>query len=124
MAKSLLEELGIGKCNPDIFENKGYAQGWNAAMSLIEQFLATNNDRQNKFDAPWISVKDRLPEKEEFVLAIVSGKPRDNITLDETLMIATYYPNDAEWCVEEFPEWICPTVKYWMPVPDLPGDVK
>ena len=28
--------LGIGKCNPDVFEDKGYAKGWNAAIELIE----------------------------------------------------------------------------------------
>ena len=28
--------LGIGKCNPDVFENKGYAEGWNAAVGIIE----------------------------------------------------------------------------------------
>lgn len=39
MAKGTLEKIGIGKCNPDIFENKGYAQGWNNAVGLIEQLL-------------------------------------------------------------------------------------
>ena len=29
--------LGIGKCNPDIFENKSYANGWNAAIDLLEK---------------------------------------------------------------------------------------
>ena len=29
------DALGIGKCNPDVFENKGYASGWNAAIDLI-----------------------------------------------------------------------------------------
>ena len=28
--------LGIGKCNPDVFEDKGYAEGWNAAVGIIE----------------------------------------------------------------------------------------
>ena len=31
-----IEDLGIGMCNPDVFEDKGYAKGWNAAVKLIE----------------------------------------------------------------------------------------
>jgi hypothetical protein len=30
------EALGIGKCNPDVFEDKGYAKGWNAAIDIIQ----------------------------------------------------------------------------------------
>lgn len=30
------DALGIGKCNPDVFENKAYADGWNAAVAIIE----------------------------------------------------------------------------------------
>ena len=29
------DALGIGKCNPDIFEDKGYAKGWNSAIELV-----------------------------------------------------------------------------------------
>lgn len=31
-----IDALGIGKCNPDIFEDKGYAKGWNTAVELIQ----------------------------------------------------------------------------------------
>lgn len=27
--------LGIGKANRDVFENKAYADGWNAAIDII-----------------------------------------------------------------------------------------
>lgn len=27
--------LGIGLCNRDVFENKGYADGWNAAVKIL-----------------------------------------------------------------------------------------
>ena len=30
------DALGIGKCNPDVFENKAYADGWNAAVGMIK----------------------------------------------------------------------------------------
>lgn len=29
------DKLGIGKANPDIFENKEYAHGWNSAIQII-----------------------------------------------------------------------------------------
>lgn len=34
--------LGIGKCNPDVFENKGYAEGWNSAIEIIESAPAAD----------------------------------------------------------------------------------
>lgn len=30
------DALGIGKANRDVFENKAYADGWNAAIDIIE----------------------------------------------------------------------------------------
>lgn len=30
-----VESLGIKKANPEIFENKAYADGWNAAIDII-----------------------------------------------------------------------------------------
>lgn len=30
------QALGIGKCDPKVFENKAYAEGWNSAISIIE----------------------------------------------------------------------------------------
>ena len=34
--------LGIGKCNTDVFENKGYAEGWNSAIEIIENAPAAD----------------------------------------------------------------------------------
>ena len=34
--------LGIGKCNLDVFENKGYAEGWNSAIEIIENAPAAD----------------------------------------------------------------------------------
>ena len=28
--------LGIGSCNRDVFENKSYADGWNAAVKILK----------------------------------------------------------------------------------------
>ena len=32
-----IDSLGIGKANPDVFENKAYADGWNSAIDIIEK---------------------------------------------------------------------------------------
>ena len=29
--------LGIGSCNRDVFENKSYADGWNAAVKILRE---------------------------------------------------------------------------------------
>lgn len=31
-----IEALGIGKCNPDVFDDKGYAKGWNSAIEILQ----------------------------------------------------------------------------------------
>lgn len=30
------DALGIGKCNPDVFDDKGYAKGWNSAIEILQ----------------------------------------------------------------------------------------
>lgn len=70
----------------------------------------------------WISVEDRLPgEAEEDVLAIVSGSPKRNLTLQNVAVIAVYCGEDG-WYVNEYPEWEDPTVTYWMPLPEPPEE--
>lgn len=70
----------------------------------------------------WISVKDRLPEHPELVLAIVSGKPWKNVTLDGAYQLASYDP-DCGWIVEEYPEWEeGAVVSHWMPLPEPPEE--
>lgn len=72
----------------------------------------------------WISVKERLPDDEkdgETVLAVVSGKPHENITLCHALMTAGYFPGEG-WVVNEYPEWENPTVTHWMPLPEPPEE--
>lgn len=32
-----LDKLGIGRANPDVFESKDYADGWNSAISILEK---------------------------------------------------------------------------------------
>ena len=72
----------------------------------------------------WISVEDRLPEDNvdgETVLAVVSGKPRENIELIGALMTAGYFTGEG-WVINEYPEWENPTVTHWMPLPQPPKE--
>lgn len=32
-----VDKLGIGRANPDVFENKDYVDGWNSAISILEK---------------------------------------------------------------------------------------
>lgn len=66
----------------------------------------------------WIPVEERLPELDELVLVIASGKPKENITLDNAVELATLYSDG--WCLEMCPEWTGATVTHWMPLPELP----
>lgn len=34
--------LGIGLCNRDVFGNKGYADGWNAAVKILKEAPAAD----------------------------------------------------------------------------------
>lgn len=64
----------------------------------------------------WIPVEERLPELDELVLVIASGKPKENITLDNAVELATLYSDG--WCLEMWPEWTGATVTHWMPLPE------
>ena len=36
------DSIGICRCNPDVFEDKGYAKGWNAAIDIIQNAPAAD----------------------------------------------------------------------------------
>lgn len=69
----------------------------------------------------WISVEDRLPEDDGDVLAIVSGYPTPNITLEDVLVVAAFYEGEG-WYIEEYPDWDNPIITYWMPLPEPPEE--
>ena len=71
----------------------------------------------------WISVEDRLPEDDGDVLAIVSGYPTPNITLEDVLVVAAFYEGEG-WYIEEYPDWDNPIITYWMPLPEPPEEGK
>ncbi len=65
----------------------------------------------------WIPVTERLPEGSDDVLAVVFGRPMQNIELIGALHIAAYCGDDAGWYVPEYPDWDAPRVTHWMPLP-------
>lgn len=67
----------------------------------------------------WVPVTERLPETENFVLAVVNGKPAENITLVDSIEIASFM-RDEGWCLDMYPEWEDPKVTHWMPLPPAP----
>lgn len=68
----------------------------------------------------WVSVKDRLPETDDMVLVLASGKPRENITLVDAFELAEYDPEG--WSLETYPEWMDAKVTHWMPLPEPPEE--
>lgn len=69
----------------------------------------------------WISVTDRLPEDDGDVLAIVSGYPTPNITLDDVLVVAAFCEGEG-WYIGEYPDWDNPIITYWIPLPEPPKE--
>ena len=80
-----------------------------AAREQLEELTAS----------PWISVKDMLPEDEQEVLVIVSGRPRERLALDNAHELATFYAGEG-WFFDAYPDWDDPQVTYWMPLPESP----
>lgn len=66
----------------------------------------------------WIPVAERLPSGDNQVLVVVSGKPKENITLAGAVKLATLYSDG--WCLETWPEWTGAEVTHWMPIPETP----
>ena len=54
------DSIGIGKCNPDIFEDKGYAKGWNSAIDIIQNAPAA--DVRSVVHGEWVvgAIKDSI----------------------------------------------------------------
>ena len=54
-------------------------------------------------------------------MAIVDGKPRENIELIGAVEFAEY-GKDEGWFIEAYPEWVSPNITYWMPIPETPKE--
>ena len=69
----------------------------------------------------WIDAKVELPPDDVSVLAIVSGKPCENITLVSVLCTGAYSESEG-WMIDEFPAWENPQVSHWMLLPEMPEE--
>ena len=85
---------------------------------LREAAALVTKESAELLERRWIPVEERLPELDELVLVIASGKPKENITLDNAVELATLYSDG--WCLEMWPEWTGATVTHWMPLPEPP----
>ena len=85
------------------------------AAALVTRLAADAAERE------WISVEERMPKDDGDLLAIVSGYPPPNITLENVIVVAAYCGSEG-WYVNEYPEWEDPTVTYWMPLPAVPEE--
>lgn len=80
----------------------------------------------------WINVKDRLPEKDDVVIALIIGsdfiKQEEGETLEDAIArarkhtrITLSYLDDDGWNgFDGFPEIVSPS--YWMPLPEPPKE--
>ena len=69
----------------------------------------------------WISTTERLPEAGETVLAVVYGKPNENVELIGAIELAEWYKDG--WLVEAWPD-LNGTVTHWLPMPTKPETEK
>jgi hypothetical protein len=75
----------------------------------------------------WISVEDRLPPNEDFVLAVVNGSykvPGMNVTFVNGMVIASWFGDFGGWDLDGYPEHDPEQLKvtHWMPLPEPPKE--
>lgn len=64
----------------------------------------------------WIPVTERMPQSDNQVLVIVSGR-WENITFDHAYELASWSAEEG-WIMEAWPELENPEVTHWMPMPE------
>ena len=90
------------------------------SRKMLEKLQKAQEELDEMKRIGWISVKDRLPEDGEGVLALVSGKC-GNVTFESAYELAEYSKKDG-WILCYFPEFADPDVSHWMPLPELPKE--
>lgn len=96
-----------------------------ARLMMIEDILGEDYDLEHlreliKAERRWIPVTERLPEGDNQVLAIVSGRWK-NITFDHSYELANWN-SDEGWIMDAWPEFENPDVSHWMPLPEPLGE--
>lgn len=102
----------IAALQKEIEKLRGQNKQLREAAALVAKESAELLERR------WIPVTERLPDYDDLVLVIASGKPKENITLDEAVELATLYSDG--WCLETWAEWTGANVTHWMPLPEPP----
>ena len=93
-------------------------------LDEADRLRAENAELREQLAADgWIDPDVELPPDDDMVLAIVSGKPADNITLEDAYELASYSAEDG-WIVEGYELWEAPSVSWWRPLPDPPEKKK
>ena len=95
-------------------------KGWRRQYQQLREAAAlVAKESAELLERQWIPVENRLPNLDELVLVIASGKPQENITLDNAVELAELYSDG--WCLEMWPEWRTKAaVTHWMPLPEPP----
>lgn len=102
----------IAALQQEIEKLRGQNKQMREAAALVAKESAELLERR------WIPVTERLPDYDDLVLVIASGKSKENITLDKAVELATMYSDG--WCLETWPEWTGANVTHWMPLPEPP----
>ena len=80
--------LGVGFCNPDIFENKAYAEGWNSLIKIIKQ--APSVDAEPVRHGRWIDNGDYVTTAYGSLDVNVCSNCNAEVTIDH---YDSYCPN-------------------------------
>lgn len=92
-------------------------KGWRRQYQQLREAAAlVAKESAELLERRWIPVENQLPNLDELVLVIASGKPQENITLDNAVELAELYSDG--WCLEMWPEWTKAAVTHWMPLPE------
>ena len=100
----------------------GIAQGYKGA-AYGKTWLAYAYPPAHIDRCAWVSVNERMPDKDQVVIVIANGKPRENITLDGAFELAEWSERDG-WFLECWPDWENPVVTHWMPIPVPPEEAE
>lgn len=90
-----------------------------AIEALKEQPAKDTNVPTNR----WISVKDRLPEKDENYIVTVCDEgcsAGEGIWYSTVVVVAEYYKGSWTWCDGGHEYSLEGIVTHWMPMPELP----
>lgn len=75
----------------------------------------------NQFKCEWCNAEIELPSDSRTVLALVSGRPTQNIGLIDVYQLAEYTEEDG-WYIHEFPRWKNAEVSFWTELPQMPTE--